>query len=365
MSRWPISALLPASREARAEHPVFYRLVWTIRPRITLDGIRPAFYATSDTLLPFVVLLLIRTRYNLGTVLGMRWEDVTDRGDRFVLSPYKPKAQRGQTRSEPAGDSGDPLSLRSMLRVLRETTARVRRDAPDLLSDLVFLPASQRAGGRAGMRISTMDQAFTKGGNTASALDRFLERHRLDRFTAKAIRATLLNALANGYGGLTEAQREGNHSELITTLRHYISIETFEQRRLVLATIPGQLARWSATAGSIDPRHLPSTADLNAATPGFGCLSPYESPIEGQDLGRLCRAEGHCARCPLAYLRADDPRLVAYVLTYAEAAARADQLAPEVAAALLEGYARFLGAVPAVVLKRAMTLPKPVAQIPN
>jgi hypothetical protein len=53
---------------------------------------------------------------------------------------------------------------------------------------------------------------------------------------------------------------------------------------------------------------------LAAATPGWRCLDPYDSPIDGQEKGKLCAAYGACPNCPLANLNARDPYSLARAL---------------------------------------------------
>jgi len=244
-----------------------------------------------------------------------------------------------------------------MLSVIGSMTERLRRASPEAESDRVFLYVPDN---------SLLVYAGLEGvlnQRKAGTLREFLKRHSLDEFTPSSIRATLLDAVTNGGGGIDEAAREGNHSEAITTLRHYTSIRTAEGRRVTLAESTLQMERWAETNGEIDPRHLTSKADLRSATPGFGCLNPYESPLPGETAGRLCQSEGHCARCPNAILRSDDPSLIAYVVAYAEAAAKATHLSPLLFDELLSGYKQLFKEVPGDVLERALQLPKPEAQV--
>jgi hypothetical protein len=88
------------------------------------------FYGSIDEAIPLYLLLLIRLRYNPTTLAEMTWNDVTDRGDHVVFAPFKGRAGSYQVRSEPAGDSCDPLSARSLLRVIGEMTRRIRTAAP-------------------------------------------------------------------------------------------------------------------------------------------------------------------------------------------------------------------------------------------
>jgi len=199
--------------------------------------------------------------------------------------------------------------------------------------------------------------------NGTDAFSIFIDNAGLDPFSAAAIRPSRIDAIVSGHGRLVDGQTAAQHAEAVTTLRHYLSIRTADGRRLLLAQIPGLMARWAGTRGQIDPRFLTEKADICSATPGFGCLDPYASPVTGQVRGRLCRAMGHCAACPLAVLRGNDPKQVAYVLAYAEAVATSPELPPEKATALLAGYRGFLAAVEPAVLARAAALPRPDVQV--
>lgn len=350
---------IPNRKDMRKTHPQIAAALrsWDSMVTSPLHLARRALYAEAFDLLPFFILLLFRTRYNKGVLSNLRWPDVADRGDVIAFAPFKPRAHSFQPRSEIAGDANDPLSLRSMLDVIFSMTARLRKVAPKAESDRVFLSMSHPK------------QSVTVGFDSIlvqkrrGAFGRFLKTYALDEFNVSSIRATLLDAITNEGRGLGEAVREGNHSEAITTLRHYTSIRTAEGRRITLAEATLQMKRWAETKGNMDPRHLSSKADLKSATPGFGCLSPYESPLSGETPGRLCQSEGHCARCPNAILRSDDASLIAYVVAYAEAAARATHLSPMVFDELLNGYQQLFSQVPDDVLANALELPKPVAQV--
>lgn len=73
------------------------------------------------------------------------------------------------------------------------------------------------------------------------------------------------------------------------------------------ASVISLRGRWADTGGRIDPRDLPEDADKGAATPGWGCLDPYDSPIAGQVKGKLCKSFGSCPNCPLGLLDTTSP----------------------------------------------------------
>lgn len=351
-------SFIPGGDILRKDHKEFYDvLVARGKNGIGIRNIRKCFHSTAEDLLPFYLLLLIRTRFNSGTLNDIKWTDIADRNDVIVLSPYKARSKKNECRSEGAGEYQDPISLRSIISTLKSMTQRIRNEAYEADRDNVFIHWSENND----HVVSGLKSVFSHP--TYGAFFGFLERHGLDKFRVSDIRPTMLDAVANGIEGLEGARREGNHSEATTTLKHYVSIRTAERRRITLAETTHQMDRWSRTEGAIDPRYLPNNADLKSATPGFGCLNPFESPFSVDVVGRLCRSEGHCARCENAFLRSDDPKLVAYVMAYAEAASNAFHLSPEVYDELLGCYIRLLSEVSTEVLEVATQLPKPIAQI--
>ena len=353
---FPVS--VPHPRDLKRENNELYKALQKRKGKgINVAGARNWLHATTENLLPFFLLLLIRTRYNIATLNDLTWSDIADRGAAISLAPYKDRAHQSQIRSEPAGDSQDPLSLRSILLTLRSMTDRIRVAAHDADKDKVFIYWSEVDG----QVVNALHKVI--GRTDVGSFATLLKKHNLQGFRASDIRRTMLDAIANGIEGLEGARREGNHSEAITTLRHYVSIRTSEMRRIALAETTQQVDRWAGTYGSIDPRNLPSNADLKSATPGFGCLNPYESPFKTDVDGRLCRSEGHCGRCQNAIVRTDDPKLVAYIVAYAEAASNATHLPPDVYDDLLGSYIQLLNEIPTKVLDQALQLPKPSVQI--
>lgn len=351
--------LPPTQTEIRKSHPEIGAALrsWNNSERSGMALLKRSLCAGGSQLLCFFILLLFMTRYNVGVLNNLRWSDIADRDDVFAFGAYKARAKKIQPRSIEAGDLNDPLSLRSMLTVIRSMTERLRRAAPEIESDKVFL----HLGDKSSIVSVGLQSIFYR--KKHGAFGDFLNRHSLDEFNMSSIRSTLLDAVTNEGGGLIQAASEGNHSETITTLRHYTSIRTAEGRRVTLAESTLQMERWAQTKGGMDPRYLVSKADLKSATPGFGCLNPFESPLPGETPGRLCQSEGHCARCPNAILRSDDPSLVAYVVAYAEAAANATHLSPMVFDELLNGYRQIFEEVPCEILERALNLPKPEVQV--
>ncbi len=83
------------------------------------------------------------------------------------------------------------------------------------------------------------------------------------------------------------------------------------------------------SGGAVDPTHRLRGESVEAATPGFGCLDPFHSPMPGQKEGRPCTAYGQCPDCQLATTNTQVPaNLVRIKQMEAEYVDAANYLAP-------------------------------------
>lgn len=71
------------------------------------------------------------------------------------------------------------------------------------------------------------------------------------------------------------------------------------------------MERFVRSGGRSHVRGAPQPVDAACATPGWGCLDPYNSPIPGQIKGKLCEGFGLCPACALGLLNHESPYCVA------------------------------------------------------
>jgi hypothetical protein len=71
-----------------------------------------------------------------------------------------------------------------------------------------------------------------------------------------------------------------------------------------LAHLSEARERFRKTQGKSDPRRKPEGADIGAATPGWICADPYDSPLYEKD--KLCGGYGRCPACPLGSINLGD-----------------------------------------------------------
>jgi hypothetical protein len=121
------------------------------------------------------------------------------------------------------------------------------------------------------------------------------------------------------------------HSRVETTRDHYqnAGVRARQDKDFALAMLCRQ--RWFDSDGKIEPRNVPLEHDHSAATPGFRCLNPKNSPMPGQEAGRMSGAYGLCPQSPFAMINRYSPYTAARLVALRRAMARYRQnYGPEV-----------------------------------
>lgn len=185
----------------------------------------------------------------------------------------------------------------------KEMTAHIRSSVrEERRKDRIFLyvPSSSPSGIR---NISSFDQgacdyqaiAFTH------SLKLFIKQNGLKSFNLSQIRTTIIDEVHLITCDIIATRNFAKHKTAKTTWSHYTSDGTRRRYRERLGEMLLLRERWLTTSGIIDPRNISLTPsmDRGAATPGFLCLDPMDSPRPGQVKNRLCSAYGECPSCPL------------------------------------------------------------------
>lgn len=274
-------------------------------------------YPSQREIVPFVLLLAIATAFNADTLLGLSWSDVDldaeRNGSRAIkISGEKPRAGRTLVRLlDPDSGAAGNVSLGDLLELLQTITASLRTLAPMDHANRLFVYAPTN--GKKGQVISFRPSA--KGGNQGGwlmALRAFVKENDLPPFVLKQIRPSVLDLVQFLGGSLEDARAVGDHRSPATTWTHYTSSTVKKRYRERIGEVMLLRDRWLATQGTIDPRRLTSRDHKGAATPGFICLDPYDSPRPNQKAGRLCSDYGGCPGCPLVAARPHDPTSVSF-----------------------------------------------------
>lgn len=331
--------------------------------------------ATPTTLMPFIILLAMRTFFNPDALVGIKdsfcreahwlwggtnWEilsgDLSEEGEndlarlvaggvpeatalRTVLSTYKGRKQDMVTRTFRASDRWD--SPPKIIETVRYMTARLRPAVPEVWQDRLFL--FQNPNGAPTPRSYMDENGASSDSGLGSALKRFTKRHLLEEFTLSSFRLTGADVVWEATDGNAVAVAAVLGNEVRTASEHYDTPGNVLRNEHRMSVMTNRRVRLVKTKGR-------SRLDHTACTPGFHCIDPYNSPRPDQIEGELCTSYPSCPICPLAALDASRPDRVAWVINLSEGieAAKAD-----IDPARWHGYyKRVLGAIESKWLSR-------------
>lgn len=262
------------------------------------------FYASGRDLVPFVLLLSVATAFNSDTILSLEWSNIAF-GNRFGQQFVRIVGSKPRAATDPVATldatAGDGTNAAQLFDLLRRLTERLRPHITDPRDeDHVFLFVPERGDKR--VTSFGRDDRDTQDSKWRLALRSFIKDHGLEPFYLAQIRPTILDEIQVTTGDILAARAVGQQQDPQTLWRHYTSDGTIQRYNERLGEVFLARERWRETHGVIDPRSrlLAPAMDRGAATPGFICLDPMDSPLPGQRRGRLCNAYGHCPSCPLA-----------------------------------------------------------------
>jgi hypothetical protein len=186
-------------------------------------------------------------------------------------------------------------------------------------------------------RMQGFDGQTNPGGdsNFNYAYKAFFQDHQLTYYTFMQFRPTGLDIVDVEFGGDIRAkQTAAGHAEVQTTYQSYTTDAQMQRGDEALAQLSAARERFRRTQGNSDPRRKPQGADIGAATPGWTCVDPYDSPL--YEKNKLCDGYGRCPACPLGSMNSNDCYSSAQALNLLDAIDEAvENMAP---AAWLERY---------------------------
>jgi hypothetical protein len=258
-------------------------------------------HLSKRSLVPFVCLLAMHTFFNPDTILTVTWEGLEDSkiygSARRALNGMKYRGGASkQTRTFATNVKRD-YSPAKLLEALGLNTPYTATFLPVSATTPIFCYA--RRDGSVG--------AFTKAGEFRRVLLEFISDNNLPHFTLAQFRKTGGDLLDRASKDAPAVKKTGlNQQKTETTESSYETPATKSRRAEGLATSINIRARRVDVEGRIDTRggSLPAEQRL-AATPGFSCQEPYDSPYPDQIKGRLCTAYCCCPDCPLAAVDMD------------------------------------------------------------
>lgn len=318
-----------------------------------ISNITACFYPSARDLVPFVLMMAIHLDYNKATLMGSKVDDYhiftgkfgrpefaanaslieeEDAADSttekeakklFRGAPVKKRARyRPQERILPVEDAPDNPAF--LWKFLLEWTEWFRPTAGHAWRDRLFLyvPSSTSPN----KRIQGFDGQTNPGGDYSFnyAYKAFFRDHGLKYYTFKQFRPTGLDIVDVEFGGDIRAKTAAaGHAEVQTTYQSYTTDAQIQRGDEALAQLSAMRERFRRTQGKSDPRRKPEGADIGAATPGWTCTDPYESPLYEKD--KLCSGYGRCPACPLGSINPNDCYSAAQALNLLDAIDKAGE----------------------------------------
>jgi hypothetical protein len=299
-----------------------------------ISDITACFYPSARDLVPFVLMMAIQLDYNKATLMGSKVSDyriftgnlgrpefaasaslieekaaadstAKKEGEKlFRGTPVKKRAlYRPQERILPVEDAPDNPAF--LWRFLVEWTGWFRPTVATAWQDRLFLYVPGYTSSN--KRMQGFDGPTNPGDdkNFDYAYRAFFRDHGLTYYTFMQFRPTGLDIVDIEFAGDIRAkQAAAGHAEVQTTYQLYTTDAQMQRGDEALAQLSEARERFRKTQGKSDPRRKPEGADIGAATPGWTCADPYNSPLYEPD--KLCSGYGRCPACPLGIINPKD-----------------------------------------------------------
>lgn len=267
-----------------------------------------AFGPYAADLCPFVYYLLYVTGFNVQPLVDIKASDVR-KIDSFGRQLITISSRKNRAKSS-RYDQGkivrasftlgeDPLSPASVIMFLLRWTSYLRShsDAPEKEYLFLYIPRNRKDP----KRLDTYAHHGERSSNFYRNTIAFCKKAKFDWMGARNIRdivAEIGDEILSG--DVVQTARLLHHSSTSTTQKHYQNAGVRQRQEQHLAHGMMLRQRWINSNGSIEPRSVDTDHDQSAATPGFRCIDPMDSPVAGQKKGHLCTALGMCPQCPMA-----------------------------------------------------------------
>ncbi|MFZ5655462.1 MAG: hypothetical protein ACOY37_00105 [Pseudomonadota bacterium] len=254
-----------------------------------------------NDLAPFILYLALFTGFNEQPLLSLRLDEIDPvsilGSKRITLRPLKHRGKMIQPRSFVATSS--TLCPTRVIAFIEKWTSVIRRRAPEHCKPLLFIAANKWKH-ESEHAVLSFDGDIVKGRQVATAITNFLKGHFSHFIGTRIIRSSFAELADVVSGGDALAIKAVlGHTIEGNTLDEYRSHDADHRSQERLAVAMAHVQRTAASYGKIDARNQNRKSDRSAATPGWSCLDPYESPMPAEQSGRLCGAYGRCPGCPL------------------------------------------------------------------
>lgn len=285
-------------------------------------------HPSCGDLIPFLYLVASYTGFNQQPLTHLELTQIQEPTifgvTRMTLSP--PKFRAGTIVRRSFIVSEEKLSVTSIIHFIEAWSAHVRQVAPAFVMDDLWLFANKWKSGKDG-NLPIRSLAARDKSNKSE-----LSNHLLRYCEARGYKFTGMREIRLSFSELFLRANPGDleglrillgQKSVATTVNHYRTQQAIADSEEALAGAMNLQQRWVGSKGKVDTRSTGEKRERTAATPGFVCADPYDSPIPGQQKGRMCQAYGVCPACPLVASDSDLPYALARFHQLAEAFERA------------------------------------------
>ena len=299
--------------------------VFEIATAVGYTAVRRAAHPMAQELTPFVYYLAGITVYNAQPLMEMKLEDIIETRvlgvARLSLHPYKTRAHRHQPRSFAITAERDNPAV--LINFIKRWTSRARSVAPPEAKEALFIyvPRNRKADE---LVRPLYDRALGMSREFLHHSVSYCKKNGFPNIGTRALRATGADIADEEFeGDPVETGALLGHSPNVGRHASYRNERVVERDEDRLAGAMAARTRWAESDGKIDSRLESASKNRTAATPGFRCLDPFNSPIAGEKRGRLCGAYGFCPTCPLGWPDSDVAYAVARLLQLRERVSQA------------------------------------------
>ncbi|WP_146093359.1 hypothetical protein [Xanthomonas pisi] len=263
-----------------------------------------------NDLMPAFIILQCFTHWNEQPMCCLRISNI-DRCSGLFSNKYKLSSIkfRGKGMVHRSFFKGDELfNPCNVIDFLERWTKHLRVNAPQRVRDDLFLYACKFKTRKIGA-IRSLGQPLGGTYNlSAERKSRFFKERGIKAAGSSAIRLAGAEYLNEILGDTEKVRVLLGHSTVSVTHDNYRSKATRRNDEESLAGAMALQFRYHDSNAKVDSRsHF---GDRSAASPGYRCLDPFQSPMPGQIDGRMCTGYGLCPACPLSVEMNDEVSIV-------------------------------------------------------
>jgi integrase len=278
-----------------------------------IEAIRQAYKpgaipTTAQQLIPFMILIAARTGINSDALYALERDCLVPHEideDYFYCVWDKPRAGRPQKQLHRV-DPRKQLGVVELIQFVRQYTEPLALKADSPASKKLFLYLSENT-----LLKDRLVSSYTAPRISFRRLKEFRERHQLPDFTFSSIRPSAATLLYLQTGGnLGKVRQFLQHAHFSTTVKYVLNqisdqfnarvIQKAQERMVERVTVIPERRALGIKQLKLPKLQVAQILEGRFDTGCGTCRNPYDSPLTGEERGRLCTSFHACFTCPNA-----------------------------------------------------------------